>query len=186
MLDALVWIDCEMTGLDVENDVLVEVAVQVTDGELRPLGAGLDVVIAADEAKLSTMNDFVRNMHTASGLLDEIRASKVTLAAAEQQVLEYVRQYVPTAGKAPIAGNSIGTDRAFLARYMPELLGHLHYRCVDVSSVKELVKRWYPKVFHAAPAKGGNHRALADIWESIAELAYYRATVFVPAPGAKN
>ncbi|MDR2619717.1 MAG: oligoribonuclease [Propionibacteriaceae bacterium] len=183
MIDALVWIDCEMTGLDVAHDALIEVAVQVTDGNLNPLGEGIDIVISAPEETLDSMGDFVRDMHTNSGLLDEVRASQVTLREAEQQVLAYVKSVVPTAGKAPIAGNTIGTDRTFLARYMPELESYLHYRSIDVSSIKELAKRWYPKVFYAAPSKHGNHRALADIMESIAELAYYRATVFVAPPG---
>jgi oligoribonuclease len=172
-----------MTGLDVAHDALIEVAVQVTDGNLNPLGEGIDIVISAPEETLDSMGDFVRDMHTNSGLLDEVRASQVTLREAEQQVLAYVKSVVPTAGKAPIAGNTIGTDRTFLARYMPELESYLHYRSIDVSSIKELAKRWYPKVFYAAPSKHGNHRALADIMESIAELAYYRATVFVAPPG---
>ncbi|MDR0436362.1 MAG: oligoribonuclease [Propionibacteriaceae bacterium] len=183
MMDALVWIDCEMTGLDVASDVLVEVAVQVTDGDLNLLGEGIDVVIATPEDNLAAMSDFVREMHAASGLLHEIRASRVTLAEAERQILEYVKAQVPTERKAPIAGNTIGTDRAFLARYMPTLESYLHYRSIDVSSIKELAKRWYPKAFYSAPTKRGTHRALADIMESIAELAYYRAAIFVPQPG---
>jgi oligoribonuclease len=182
-MDALVWIDCEMTGLDVASDVLVEVAVQVTDGDLNLLGEGIDVVIATPEDNLAAMSDFVREMHAASGLLHEIRASRVTLAEAERQILEYVKAQVPTERKAPIAGNTIGTDRAFLARYMPTLESYLHYRSIDVSSIKELAKRWYPKAFYSAPTKRGTHRALADIMESIAELAYYRAAIFVPQPG---
>jgi len=179
----MVWIDCEMTGLNVADDALIEVAVLVTDGDLNVLGDGLDIIIATPEAKLAAMGDVVREMHTKSGLVDEIRASTITMAQAEQQVLEYVKTYVPTPGKAPLAGNTIGTDRAFLARDMPELIAHLHYRNIDVSTIKELSRRWYPRVFFAAPEKQGNHRALADIRESIQELRYYRAAVFVPKPG---
>lgn len=183
MNDRLVWIDCEMTGLDIGSDALIEIAALVTDSELRVLGEGVDVVIHADEPKLAGMVDLVRDMHEHSGLTDAVRASPVTVAEAEQTVLEYVRQFVPDPRSAPLAGNSIATDRMFLARDMPELDGHLHYRMVDVSSIKELCRRWYPKVYYAKPEKGLAHRALADIEESLRELRYYRATAFVAPPG---
>ncbi|MCL2783549.1 MAG: oligoribonuclease [Propionibacteriaceae bacterium] len=179
----LVWIDCEMTGLDLTRDALVEVAVLVTDGELNVLGNGLDLVIETPEEKLATMSEFVREMHTKSGLIDEIRASATTMDDAQHQILSYIKKHVPIAGKAPLAGNTIGTDRAFLARDMPDLINYLHYRNIDVSTVKELARRWYPRAFFQAPEKRGNHRALADIRESIQELRYYRAAVFVPQPG---
>ena len=182
MNDRLVWIDCEMTGLDLAEDALIEVAVVVTDYELNVLGDGIDVVIAPPPAALEQMGDFVRDMHTASGLLDEL-ANGIPLADAEQQVLDYITSYVKEPRKAALAGNSVGTDRTFLVRDMPRVESHLHYRNVDVSSIKELVRRWYPRVYYATPAKNGNHRALADIQESIEELRYYRAAVFVPAPG---
>jgi oligoribonuclease len=181
--EPLVWIDCEMTGLDAERDVLVEVAVVVTDSELALLDDGLDVVIATDPAKLAAMEDVVREMHTASGLLDALASATTTLEEAEAQVLDYVRRFVPERRKAPLCGNSIATDRTFLSRYMPALDDHLHYRMVDVSSVKELAKRWYPRAYYNAPAKNGGHRALADIIDSVNELRYYRAAVFVPEPG---
>jgi oligoribonuclease len=181
--DALVWIDCEMTGLDPIEDVLVEIAVIVTDAELNPVDDGLDIVIATDPAKLAGMDDVVREMHTSSGLLDAIAAATTTLEEAEEQVLTYVKQYVPERRKAPLCGNTIATDRSFLVRYMPRLDDHLHYRMIDVSTIKELSRRWYPRAYYNAPAKGGGHRALADILESINELRYYRATVLVPAPG---
>jgi oligoribonuclease len=181
--DALVWIDCEMTGLDPIEDVLVEIAVIVTDAELNPLDDGLDIVIATDPAKLAGMDDVVREMHTSSGLLDAIAAATTTLEQAEDQVLDYVKQYVPERRKAPLCGNTIATDRSFLVRYMPRLDDHLHYRMIDVSTIKELSRRWYPRAYYNAPAKGGGHRALADILESINELRYYRATVLVPPPG---
>jgi oligoribonuclease len=174
--DRIVWIDCEMTGLDVRADALVEVAAVVTDSELNVLGDGVDVVIAPPAAALEQMNDFVREMHTTSGLITE-------LAEAEKTVLEYVRTWVPEPRKAPLAGNSVGTDKMFLDRDMPELVGHLHYRIVDVSSIKELARRWYPRVYFASPKKEGGHRALADILESIDELRYYREALFVPLPG---
>jgi oligoribonuclease len=179
----LVWIDCEMTGLDLAVDRLVEVAVIVTDSELNPLDDGLDVVISAPEDVLAQMVDVVREMHTVSGLLDAIAAATTTVEEAEQQVLDYVKRFVPERRKAPLCGNSIATDRAFLARHMPTLDDHLHYRMVDVSSIKELARRWYPRVYFNAPKKEGGHRALADIVESIAELRYYRSTVFVAQPG---
>ena len=178
----LVWIDCEMTGLDLEHDALVEIAALVTDDELNVLGEGVDVVIKPPDHSLETMPDVVRTMHTTSGLLDELAAG-VTLEEAEAMVLAYVREHVPDPGKAPLAGNSVATDRGFLARDLPALDAHLHYRIVDVSSIKELARRWYPRVYFNAPAKNGGHRALADIQESIAELRYYRAALFVPQPG---
>ncbi len=182
--DALVWIDCEMTGLDLENDALIEVAALVTDGELNVLGDGIDLVIKPDPAALEQMGDFVRAMHTKSGLLDALDAG-ITLAEAEARVLAYVRAWVPDPHKAPLAGNTVGTDRTFLARDMPTLERHLHYRNVDVSTIKELSRRWYPKVTINSPAKSGNHRALADIMESIEELRYYRDALFVPRPGPR-
>ena len=181
--EMLVWIDCEMTGLDLATDALVEVAVLVTDGNLNVLGDGLDLLIAPPAAALEQMNDVVLEMHTKSGLLDDLKAATLTMAEAEQQILDYVKTYVPLPRKAPLAGNTIGTDRSFLARDMPELEAHVHYRNVDVSSVKELAKRWFPKAAHNTPAKNGNHRALADIQESIEELRYYRDAIFVPLPG---
>jgi oligoribonuclease len=182
-MDRLVWIDCEMTGLDLKRDALIEIAVLVTDGDLNVLGEGVDVVIHADEAALAGMPEIVREMHAHSGLTDSVRASVVTVAEAEALALDYIRQYVPDARTAPLAGNSIATDRGFLARDMPTLDGYLHYRMVDVSSVKELCRRWFPRVFYAKPEKGLAHRALADIMESIRELEYYRRTLFVPPPG---
>jgi oligoribonuclease len=181
--DALVWIDCEMTGLDPMVDVLVEIAVIVTDAELNPLDDGIDIVIATDPAKLEGMDDVVLDMHTSSGLLEAIAEATATLEQAEDQVLEYVKRFVPERRKAPLCGNTIATDRSFIARYMPRLDDHLHYRMIDVSTIKELSRRWYPRAYYNAPAKSGGHRALADILESINELRYYRATVLVPAPG---
>ncbi len=182
MNDRLVWVDCEMTGLDLHGDALIEVAALVTDFELNVLGAGVDVVIKPPGPALEQMTEVVRNMHIASGLLDELD-NGVDLAIAERQVLDYVRSFVPEAGKAPLAGNSVGTDRLFLSRDMSELESHLHYRVVDVSSIKELSRHWFPRAYYASPSKSGNHRALADIKESIEELRYYRAAVFVPPPG---
>ena len=176
------WIDCEMTGLDVEKDCLVEIAVLVTDSELNILDDGLSVVIKPREDSLIGMGEFVTNMHKESGLL-ELLPEGLSLEEAEAQVLEYVKKFAPEARTAPLAGNSIGTDRMFINRYMPNLDSHLHYRNVDVSSIKELVRRWYPKVYFQLPKKSGGHRALADIKESIAELVYYRKTVLVEAPG---
>jgi oligoribonuclease len=181
--DNLVWIDCEMTGLDLGKDALVEIAALVTDSELNVLGDGVDLVIHADDALLDAMPDVVRDMHARSGLTDEVRRSTISVADAEQQVLSYVRAYVPEPRTAPLCGNSIATDRGFIARDMPALDGHLHYRMVDVSSIKELCRRWYPRIYYAQPDKGLAHRALADIKESIRELAYYRRAAFVPAPG---
>jgi oligoribonuclease len=171
-----------MTGLDLAQDALVEVAALVTDSELTVLGDGVDVVIRPPDQALKTMPDVVRQMHTASGLLEELPHG-TTLAEAEQAVLDYVRGLVPDARKAPLCGNSVATDRGFLARDMPEFEQHLHYRIVDVSSIKELARRWYPRVYFNAPKKQGNHRALADIRESIEELKYYRAAIMVPQPG---
>jgi oligoribonuclease len=181
--DRLVWIDCEMTGLDLAKDALVEIAAVVTDADLNVLGDGLDLVIHADDDVLATMPDVVRDMHARSGLTEEVRRSTTTLAEAERRVLDYVREHVPDPGGAPLAGNSIATDRGFIARDMPALDAHLHYRMVDVSSIKELVRRWYPRIYYAKPEKGLAHRALADIKESIGELEYYRRTAFVPLPG---
>ncbi|MCY7411855.1 MAG: oligoribonuclease, partial [Salinibacterium sp.] len=180
--DLLVWIDCEMTGLDITIDELVEVAVVVTDYDLRPLDDGFSIVIKPDQSAFDNMGDFVRAMHESSGLLAEIQDG-VTLADAEYAVNEYILSHVPTVGTAPLAGNTIGTDRTFLARYMPRVDAHLHYRSIDVSSIKELTKRWFPRVYFNAPAKNGGHRALADILESIRELEYYRRAVFVEEPG---
>jgi len=180
--DLLVWVDCEMTGLDLLHDALIEVAALVTDADLNVLGDGVDLVIKPTEEALAQMGDFVRNMHHDSGLLSALD-SGLSLAAAEEQVLDYVRSYVAEPRKAPLAGNTIGTDRAFLARDMPTLEHHVHYRSVDVSSIKELARRWYPRAYYAAPAKSGNHRALADVQESIEELRYYREAIFVPLPG---
>lgn len=180
--DRLVWIDCEMTGLDLSIDELVEIAVVITDFELNPLDEGFQVVIKPSDAALANMNDFVTNMHETSGLSEQIPQG-TTLADAEAQTLEYIRRFVPLANKAPLAGNTIGTDRMFLAKYMPQVDQYLHYRNVDVSSIKELSRRWYPRVFFQAPEKHGGHRALADILESIRELRYYRDAVFVAAPG---
>ena len=180
--DRIVWIDCEMTGLDLEKDALIEVAALVTDFDLNQLGEGVDVVIKPEQSAIDGMNDFVRNMHTTSGLLAELE-SGVTMQEAEDKVLEYVRAHAPEAGKAPLGGNTVSTDRGFLERDMPQLAGHLHYRTIDVSSIKELSRRWYPRAYFNAPKKHGGHRALADIRESIAELRYYREAVFVEQPG---
>ncbi|WP_052867007.1 oligoribonuclease [Streptomyces niger] len=182
MNDRMVWIDCEMTGLSLANDALIEVAALVTDSELNILGEGVDIVIRPPAEALETMPEVVREMHTTSGLLAEL-AGGTTLADAERQVMDYIRSHVPEPGKAPLCGNSVGTDRGFLARDMPGLEDYLHYRIVDVSSVKELARRWYPRAYFNSPEKNGNHRALADIRESIAELRYYREAVFVPQPG---
>jgi oligoribonuclease len=182
-LDRLVWVDCEMTGLDLHRDALIEIAALVTDSELRILDEGIDLVIKAPDELLDTMQPVVQEMHAHSGLTDEVRASTVTVAEAERLVIEHLRKHVPDARTVPLCGNSIATDRAFLARDMPELDGFLHYRMVDVSSIKELTRRWYPRVYFSQPQKGLAHRALADIKESIRELRYYRGTVFVPPPG---
>jgi oligoribonuclease len=182
MTDRLVWIDCEMTGLDLSKDALVEIACVVTDGELNALDDGVDVLIKPPAEALDGMAEVVREMHTTSGLLAAL-PDGVDLAEAQELVLTYVRQHVPESRKVPLCGNSIATDRAFLARDMPELDSFLHYRMVDVSSVKELARRWYPRAYFASPEKHGGHRALADIRESIRELRYYREAVFVPQPG---
>lgn len=180
--DRIVWIDCEMTGLSLTTDALIEVAALVTDFELNQLGDGIDLVIKPPAEALEQMVEFVRDMHTSSGLLEELAAG-ITMAEAEQQVLGYIREWVPDAAKAPLGGNTVGTDRAFLARDMPELEAHLHYRIIDVSSIKELSHRWFPRAYYNSPTKVGGHRALADIRESIAELRYYREAVFVAPPG---
>jgi oligoribonuclease len=180
--DYLVWIDCEMTGLDPEVDELVEIAVVITDFDLVPVDPGIDIIIKPDASALEHMNEFVQNMHTTSGLIEEIPHG-VSTAEAEYEVMEYVLKYIPSEQKAPLAGNTIGTDRMFLAKYMPRLDAHLHYRNIDVSSIKELARRWFPRVYFNAPAKNGGHRALADIRESIRELEYYRRVAFVPEPG---
>ncbi|WP_328812534.1 oligoribonuclease [Rhodococcus sp. NBC_00297] len=182
MNDKLVWIDCEMTGLELGSDKLIEIAALVTDSDLNVLGDGVDIVIHCDDDALASMPDVVTEMHAKSGLTEEVRASTVTMEQAQEKVLEYIRQHVP-AGTAPLAGNSIGTDRGFIARDMPELNGYLHYRMIDVSSIKELCRRWYPRIYFGQPPKGLAHRALADIEESIRELKYYRQTAFVAAPG---
>jgi oligoribonuclease len=180
--DRLVWIDCEMTGLDLDADALVEIACVVTDGNLVELDEGIDVIIKPPSDALDQMPDVVRQMHTSSGLLTAL-ADGISLAQAQDLVLGYIRKHVPEAKKSPLCGNSIATDRMFIARDLPKLDDHLHYRMIDVSSVKELARRWYPRAYFASPAKVGGHRALADIRESINELRYYRETVFVPAPG---
>jgi oligoribonuclease len=180
--DRIVWIDCEMTGLSLEADALIEVAALVTDFELNQLGDGVDIVITPPEAALEQMDDFVRTMHTTSGLLEELPGG-TTMEDAQAQVLAYIREWVPEPRKAPLGGNTVGTDRNFLARDMAELEAHLHYRIIDVSSIKELSRRWYPRAYFGSPKKSGGHRALADIRESIAELRYYREAVFVAPPG---
>ncbi|ONI63790.1 oligoribonuclease [Leifsonia sp. ALI-44-B] len=183
--DRLVWIDCEMTGLDLAVDELVEIAVVITDFDLKPVDEGISIVIKPDASALANMGEFVTTMHQTSGLLEEI-PNGVSLAEAEYETLEYILKHVPDQLKAPLAGNSIGTDRAFLAKFMPRVDAHLHYRNVDVSSIKELAKRWFPRVYFNAPSKNGGHRALADILESIRELDYYRHAVFVADPGPSS
>jgi oligoribonuclease len=185
-VDRLVWIDCEMTGLDLAQDRLLEVACLVTDAELTVLDEGIDLVLGAPAQALDAMVPVVRDMHAASGLTDAVRQSSVSLAEAEERLLTYVRSHVPDPRKAPLCGNTIATDRAFLVRDMPALDSWLHYRMVDVSSVKELCRRWYPRAYFAAPVKRGGHRALADIWESVQELRYYRSAIFVSAPGPSS
>ncbi len=182
MSDRLVWIDCEMTGLDPVADALVEVAALVTDYELNVLGEGVDIIIKPPDEALVQMDPYVREMHTSSGLLEEL-AGGTTLEDAEQAVIGYLREHCPEGSRPPLAGNSVGTDRLFISRDMTELDSLLHYRVVDVSSIKELARRWYPRAYYAAPEKRGNHRALADIQESVEELRYYRAAVFVESPG---
>ncbi len=183
MRDELVWIDCEMTGLDLKTDRLIEIAVLVTDADLNILGDGIDVVIHADDAALASMIPVVTEMHSRSGLTDEVRASTIGVAEAEELVLDYIRAHVKQAKTAPLAGNSIATDRGFIVRDMPKLDDYLHYRMIDVSSIKELCRRWYPRIYFGQPEKGLAHRALADIHESIRELKYYRQTAFVIPPG---
>ena len=182
MNDRLVWIDCEMTGLDIESDALIEIACLVTDGDLNLLDEGIDLIIKPSAEALEGMPEVVREMHTTSGLLAEL-PSGISVSEAGELVLGYVRGHVAEARKAPLCGNSIATDRWFIARDMPELDAYLHYRMVDVSSIKELVRRWFPRAYFASPAKHGGHRALADILESVQELRYYREAVFVPRPG---
>jgi len=181
--DVLVWVDCEMTGLDLERDALIEVATLVTDPDLNILGDGVDVVIHVPDEVLDRMGDVVRDMHAKSGLTEAVRKSTVSLGDAEDMIMEYVTRFAAVPGAAPLCGNSIATDRGFLARDMPRFDGHLHYRMIDVSSIKELSRRWYPRTYYGQPAKGLAHRALADIKESIRELDYYRRTVFVDGPG---
>ena len=175
----LIWVDCEMTGLDLNKDVLVEIAVLVTDSELNILGEGVDLVIKTTAEQLAGMNEFVTNMHTESGLITEI-PNGVEISKAEAEIIAYLEKYAPGAGKSPLAGNSVGTDRSFIARDMPLLNSYLHYRTIDVSSIKELARRWYPRIYFAAPKKTGNHRALGDIRDSIEELEYYRKAIFIP------
>ena len=181
----LVWIDCEMTGLDSSKDALVEIAVLVTDSELNIIGDGVDVVIHASAQELAGMNEFVTKMHTDSGLIKEI-PNGISASGAEELILKYLESAGVTAGKSPLAGNSVYVDRIFIARDMPKLSEFLHYRTIDVSSIKELARRWYPKVYFNAPAKTGNHRALGDIKDSIAELIFYRKTVFLEQPGLES
>lgn len=181
-MDRLVWVDCEMTGLNPETDELVEVAVVITDFQLAVVHPGLQVVIKPSATALESMGDFVRDMHTSSGLLDELDKG-VSLAEAEKMILDYITEFVPEAGHAPLAGNTIGTDRVFIQKDLPAVHAHLHYRNVDVSSIKELAKHWYPKSYFQSPEKNGGHRALADIMESIRELQYYRKAVFREEPG---
>ncbi|PRY36378.1 oligoribonuclease [Umezawaea tangerina] len=185
-MDRLVWIDCEMTGLELGKDALIEIAALVTDADLNVLGDGVDVVIHADEQALAGMPEVVVEMHAKSGLTEEVRRSAVTIEEAEALVLAYIKEWVPDPRTAPLAGNSIATDRGFIARDMPALDDHLHYRMIDVSSIKELCRRWYPRIYYAQPEKGLAHRALADIRESIRELAYYRRTAFVAPPGPNS
>jgi oligoribonuclease len=182
MTDRLVWIDCEMTGLDLERDALIEISCVVTDGDLTLLDDGIDEIIKPPPESLDQMADVVREMHTTSGLLVEL-ASGITLAEAEGRVMEYIRRHIKEPRRVPLCGNSIATDRSFIARDMPELDSFLHYRMVDVSSIKELARRWYPRAYFASPVKHGGHRALADIYDSVRELRYYREAIFVPQPG---
>ncbi len=174
----LIWIDCEMTGLDLEKDVLVEIAVLVTDSELNVIGEGIDLVIAATPDQLAGMNEFVTQMHTKSGLITEI-PNGISVSAAEDAIIKYLESASTVAGKSPLAGNSVSVDRSFIARDMPRLNDYLHYRTIDVSSVKELARRWNAKVYFNSPAKTGNHRALGDIQDSIAELAHYRSNFLI-------
>jgi oligoribonuclease len=186
MIDRLVWIDLEMTGLDPERDVVLEIAALVTDSQLEPVGEGIDIVVAQPAAALEGMVEVVRDMHARSGLTDAVLASSVTLADAEAQVLALVKEHVPEPRTVPLCGNSIATDRTFIVRHMPALDAWLHYRMIDVSSIKELARRWYPKAYYGAPVKAGGHRALADIRESGEELRYYRSAIFVPPADAPS
>ncbi|MDP1711789.1 MAG: oligoribonuclease [Candidatus Nanopelagicaceae bacterium] len=181
----LIWIDCEMTGLSLEVDALVEIAVLVTDADLNIIGDGVDVVIHADPKQLAGMNDFVTQMHTTSGLIEEI-GNGIDVATAEELILIYLQESGAQPGKSPLAGNSVSVDRSFIARDMPRLNEFLHYRTVDVSSIKELARRWHPRVYFNSPSKSGNHRALGDIKDSISELKYYRETIFVASPGPES
>lgn len=182
----LVWMDCEMTGLDLATDALIEVAVVVTDGELTVLDEGIDIVIHATDDQLATMPEVVKKMHASSGLTEEVRRSPISLSEAEEQVAAYLSRWIAEPGTTPLCGNSIGTDRGFIVRDMPKVDAMLHYRMIDVSSVKELVRRWYPRIYYAKPPKGLAHRALADILESITELRYYRSSAFVTPPGPSS
>lgn len=184
MIDRLVWIDLEMTGLDPDRDVILEIAALVTDSELEPVGEGIDLVVHQPAERLQSMAPVVVEMHASSGLTDAVAQSTLTLSAAEDQVLEWLATLVPEAGRAPLCGNSIATDRGFLAKHMPRIDAWMHYRMIDVSSIKELARRWYPGIYGNAPVKAGGHRALADITESVAELRYYRSTMFVPPKSA--
>jgi oligoribonuclease len=181
----LVWVDCEMTGLDPAVDELVEVAVVITDYDLTPVDEGFQVVIKPSAVAVDQMGDFVREMHASSGLLDELEGG-LSLPEAQTQILEYIQRFVADAPSAPLAGNTIGTDRMFLQKYMPDVHEYLHYRNIDVSTIKELSKQWFPKAYYQSPDKNGGHRALADILESIRELAYYRSAVFVDQPGPET
>jgi oligoribonuclease len=181
----LVWIDCEMTGLNPDTECLVEIAAVITDTELNVMDEGIDLVIKPRAGTIEAMGDYVRKMHTDSGLINEFEDG-LELDDAEAQVLEYIKKYIPTAKTTPLAGNTISTDRLFISKYMPKLDDHLHYRNIDVSTIKELAKRWYPRAYFQAPKKDGGHRALADILESIEELKYYRQSVFVESPGPSS
>jgi oligoribonuclease len=185
MQDRLVWIDLEMTGLDPDRDVILEIAALVTDGELEPVGEGIDLVVSQPPEKLESMLPIVVEMHSVSGLTEAVKSSTLSLADAEQQVLAWLKELVPEPKRAPLCGNSIATDRGFLAKHMPELDEWMHYRMIDVSSVKELARRWYPHAYGGSPEKAGGHRALADITESVAELRYYRSTIFAPRADKK-
>ena len=181
--ERIVWIDCEMTGLDLEKDALIEIAVIVTDADLNPLGEGVDIIIKPPTG--FTMSEFVTNMHTESGLIKELE-SGTSLEAAQTEVMAYITTWIPEARKAPLAGNSVGMDRLFIARDLPLLDAHLHYRIIDVSSIKEIARRWFPRTYFASPKKSGNHRALGDIQDSLNELRYYREAIFAPRPGLES
>jgi oligoribonuclease len=180
----LVWMDLEMTGLDPARHTIVEIATVITDDDLQPLGDGPDLVVHATKEQLDAMEPIVRDMHTRSGLLEAITASTLSLEDAGRQTLDFIKAHVPESGTVPLCGSSIGTDRRFLAAQLPDVENWLHYRCIDVSTIKELCRRWYPRAFKGAPPKRTSHRALDDIRESIAELAYYRTAIFVPPPDA--